>query len=260
MTVRAIHMETVGELSTAAFLQAFQNFTNRRGAPCRMRSDQGTNFIGAAQVLANANVPIEWIFNTPKDPAAGGCWERLIGLVKKILACGLRERAPREATFNGILIDAENLVNSRPLVDTPLRHPDDVPLTPNHFLLGSAAEVPTPAGLDQISLRGQWDIRQQAVNAFWRQFLTHYVPTVCLRRGKWNKDVRQVEHGDIVVFGDPKADRGTWVMGRVLETYTGPDQIVRSAKVKTATGILHRPASRLAVLDVLAVRGAQDVE
>lgn len=83
MTVRAIHLETVGELSTAAFLLALKNFTNRRGVPYRIRSDQGTNFIGAAQVLANAEVSIEWIFNTLKDPAAGGCGERLIGLVKK---------------------------------------------------------------------------------------------------------------------------------------------------------------------------------
>lgn len=34
-------------------------FTNCRGVPSRMRSDQGTNFIGAAKVLDNATVPIE---------------------------------------------------------------------------------------------------------------------------------------------------------------------------------------------------------
>lgn len=103
----------MNEISTAAFLLAMRNFANRRGMPQRIRSDQGTNFIGAAHILANANVPVEWIFNTPKDPAAGGCWERLIGLVKRILAHTLTSRTPREATFNSMLIDAENIVNSR---------------------------------------------------------------------------------------------------------------------------------------------------
>lgn len=153
------------------------------------------------------NFADKWVFYTLKDPAAGGFWGRF-GLVKKIFARGLRERALREATFNGILLDAENLVNSRPLVDTPLRHPDDVPLTPNHFLLGSAAEVPTQAGLDQISLIGQWDIRQQAVNAFRRQILSYYAPTVCLRSGKWHKDVRHVKHGDVVVIPRQTGTRG----------------------------------------------------
>ncbi|XP_037929057.1 uncharacterized protein LOC119663517 [Teleopsis dalmanni] len=47
LTVRAVHIDIVDSLSTDAFLVCFRSFINRRGTPVRMRSDNGTNFIGA---------------------------------------------------------------------------------------------------------------------------------------------------------------------------------------------------------------------
>lgn len=128
--------------------------------PYQIRSDQGTNFIGAARILANSDVPIEWIFNTPKDPAAGGCWERLIGVVKLIWERSMEGKSSQVATFYGILLEAEFILNSRPLTDIPLRHPEDLPLTPNHFLLGNITESLTHGRLEKVSIRGQWEIRQ----------------------------------------------------------------------------------------------------
>ena len=47
--IKAVHLEPVSELTSAAFIAAFRRFIARRGKPCIMWSDHGTNFIGAAR-------------------------------------------------------------------------------------------------------------------------------------------------------------------------------------------------------------------
>lgn len=44
--------------------------------------------------------------------------------------------------------------------------------------------------------------------------------------------------------------RGEWKRGIVVRTFSATDGQVRSAEVKAKSGILKRPASKLAVLDV----------
>lgn len=53
MAMRAVHLELVSALTTEAFLAAFARFTNRRGRVESMRSDNGTNFEGAANEFDN---------------------------------------------------------------------------------------------------------------------------------------------------------------------------------------------------------------
>lgn len=249
LTTRAIHIEIAKDLSTATALMCLRNLANRRGTPYRIRSDQGTNFVGAARVLANASVPIDWVFNTPKNPEAGGCWERMIGLVKKILHTALHEQAPQVETLNAILLDAEFLINSRPLTDVSVHSGDEEPITPNHFLLGGCGLVATPSVLDQVCLRGQWNLQQQITNGLWKRWCREYIPSL-VKREKWYDQGRQLKVGDVVVFGEEGLGRGIWAKGRVNEVIAGPDGIVRSAKVATVGGTLHRPAASLAVLDV----------
>ncbi len=45
MSTRAIHLELCSDLSTEAFLAAFQIFCNRRGTPSHVFTDHGSNFI-----------------------------------------------------------------------------------------------------------------------------------------------------------------------------------------------------------------------
>lgn len=51
LTVKAVHLELVTDLSTQAFLQAFQRFIARRGRTKNIYSDNGTNFKGANKEL-----------------------------------------------------------------------------------------------------------------------------------------------------------------------------------------------------------------
>lgn len=112
MTVRAIHLEIAKDLSTDAVILCIRNFINRRGLPCRLRSDRGTNFVGASKekfVIDESKLAeectrrgIEWVFNAPANPSAGGAWERMVRSVKNILAFTLKEKSSQVETLNSL--------------------------------------------------------------------------------------------------------------------------------------------------------------
>ncbi|XP_066911613.1 uncharacterized protein [Clytia hemisphaerica] len=54
MTTRALHLELAGDLSTDSFILALRRFRARRGNPKTIRSDNGTNFVGAEREIREA--------------------------------------------------------------------------------------------------------------------------------------------------------------------------------------------------------------
>ena len=55
--------------------------------------------------------------------------------------------------------------------------------------------------------------------------------------------------GDLVMVVERDIPRGKWPLARVLETYPGNDSRTRIVKIKTATGNLIRPVSKLCMLE-----------
>lgn len=266
LTIRAIHLEIAYDLSTDACIVAIRNFINRRGTPTKLRSDNGKNFIGADRIAKQfsevfdvvrvqdelSNKGIEWSFNCPHNPAAGGAWERMVQCVKRVLRFTLKESSPREHTLHSFLIEAENVVNSRPLTHLPLSHEDEEPLTPNHFLLGAANTVQTPVGaiIDKHTvLRHQWRISRQLRDHFWKRWIQEYLPELT-RRSKWCQFSKPIEVGDLVLICDAAVSRREWKRGRVEQVYPGRDGVIRRADVRTSASILRRPVSKLAILDL----------
>ncbi|XP_037943341.1 uncharacterized protein LOC119676179 [Teleopsis dalmanni] len=263
LTTRAIHLEISTDLSTDAFLLCLKNFVNRRGVPVRIRSDNGTNFIGAQSKLKKqerlldfdaiqqetGKTGVEWNFNSPANPSAGGCWERLVQCTKRILHRVLKEEAPRLDTFCSVLIEAENIINSRPLTDIPLTAESPEPITPNHFLLGCLNSTQTPCEDEKkICLRKQCRIAQNLKNRFWKRWINEYLPQL-LKRPKWHKEVKPLQSGQLVIICDSSLPRSQWKMGRILDVITAKDGQVRNANVRTSHGIIRRPAAKLAALE-----------
>ena len=54
MRSRSVHLETANSLDSSCFINALSRFMNRRGAVRQLRSDQGTNFVGARNELKSA--------------------------------------------------------------------------------------------------------------------------------------------------------------------------------------------------------------
>lgn len=88
---RAIHLETVEDLTSKAFIAALRRFMSRRGHCKTIYSDNGTNFVGAQRELSSyvqgvgslmAQEGIEWRFNPPSAPHFGGLWESAVKSAK----------------------------------------------------------------------------------------------------------------------------------------------------------------------------------
>lgn len=88
----------------------------------------------------------------------GGMWERLIRSVKTCLYDSMVTRTPTDQVLRSFLIEAENIVNSRPLTFIPIDSEDGEALTPNHFILGSSNGMKPPGKFnpDGVYIRNQW--------------------------------------------------------------------------------------------------------
>ncbi|GBM28792.1 hypothetical protein AVEN_130501-1 [Araneus ventricosus] len=92
---RAVHLELVSSLSTESFLQALRRFWARRGRGSTLYTDNGTNFVGAANALKSLDwdfiqaecslMKIKWLFSPPSAPWYGGFWERMVRSIKELL-------------------------------------------------------------------------------------------------------------------------------------------------------------------------------
>jgi hypothetical protein len=99
---RTVHLEVAKTLETDSFINVLRCFLARRGPVRQLRSDQGTNLVGARGELKEALMKMdpdevrrfllkkecdwfEFKLNTPKASHAGGVWERMIRTVRNAL-------------------------------------------------------------------------------------------------------------------------------------------------------------------------------
>ena len=143
LVCRAVHLEVASYLNTDSCINALRRFICRRGPVTSIRSDCGTNFIGANRELQEALKEIDhsrihyallkegvkWSFNPPSGVHHGGVWERLIHLVKNILYSVLKEQLLDDEALQTALCEVEAIMNDRPIT-TVTSDPNDLePLT-----------------------------------------------------------------------------------------------------------------------------------
>ncbi|GFU70142.1 pro-Pol polyprotein [Trichonephila clavipes] len=221
----AIHLELIQSLWTEGFLLGLRRFIARRGRPRKIYSDNGTNFIGADNLMASLDwkkitqdtsiLRIQWSFN-PHSPSWWG----------------------------------EAVINSRPL-NYLSEDPDDLtPLTPSMFLQDiKTVEVPDLDNIDNINftkrLRYQQRLRNDLRNRFRDEYLSLLVHQVSNKTGS-----KEVRVGDVVLIGCDNKKRLDQPMELVMEVFPGRDNSVRVVKIKTRMGELVRPVKRLYPLEL----------
>ena len=148
------------------------------------------------------------------------------------------------------LVEVEGILNSRPIAASS-SHPDDFEaLTPNHILLHRPnVNAPFDVVEDrEINSRKKYRQAQVLANMFWNRWLKEYLPSLT-QRNKWTTEARNMSQGDLVLIMDPNVARGLWQVGRILKVFPGEDGRVRTAEVKTKSGIYVRPVARLCLLE-----------
>ena len=228
-----------------------------------MRSDNGTNFVGAEKELREAlsslnhnriqgvllQDGIQWNFNPPSASHHGGVWERAIRMVRKVLTSVLHLQTLDDDGLHTVLCEVESILNGRPLTKLSDDPNDLEPLTPNHILLMKGKPVMSPGlfNKDDVYVKRRWQQVQYIADLFWKRWVQEYLPLL-QERQKWNQKRRNFIPGDIVVVMDSAAPRGSWLLGRILETFPDKKGLVRSVRLQTKTNILERPVSKLCLL------------
>ncbi|XP_050392950.2 uncharacterized protein LOC126811404 [Patella vulgata] len=97
-----------------------------------------------------------------------------------------------------------------------------------------------------IYIKRRWRQVQYLTDIFWKRWIHEYLP--CLQeRQKWLYPKRNVEIGDIVLVIDSNI-RNSWALARVISVITDKGGLSRIATVKTKSGILQRPISKLCLV------------
>jgi hypothetical protein len=251
MATRAIHLEVVEDMTSSSFINALRRFTALRGPVVELRSDRGTNFVGAAaelklDTLVQENSPvmqylrksgIRWTFNPPHGSHMGGAWERLIGIVRKVLDALLLDAKQKTLTHEVLctfMAEVSAIVNSRPIV--PVSHDPDSPLvlTPAMLLTSKHGQEHAPFdGKDmKETYQAQWKHVQVLSNLFWSRWKEEYLQSLQQRR-KWDSVQDNVKPGDIVLLTKSEEHRINWPIGVVTRVFPSKsDGLVRTVEIR----------------------------
>ncbi len=262
---RAVHIEVAHSLSSDSFINALRRFMSLRGPVKVLRSDRGTNFVGAKHELSDSkaliesdivkafllknNCEIKFVFNPPNASHFGGVYERMIRSTRNIFNVLLEQHSSQldDESLRTFLAEAAAIINSRPLTTDTLNDPLSLePLTPNHLIMVRSKVILPPPGefvRDDIYLRKRWKRVQYLIEQFWSRWSREYLAQL-QARSKWNKPHRNLCKGDIVIVKDPDMPRNLWKLARVTEVKCSEDGLVRSCKVRLSNDSLDKHGKR----------------
>ena len=260
---RACHLELVTSLDTTGFKMALTRFCKRRGTPEMLLTDNGSNFVATERELREAVAQldhadlaseyvgqgIEWKFNPPRSPHFGGVFERIVRSMKQVLQTVLYKADLTEEELQTVLVQAEALINSRPLTTLSEESEDLEPLTPLHFLVGHSRVATALEATPEGGLHRRWQLLQDLMKRIWKRWLREIVARANLER-KWHRDSASVTVGKILMMLDESLPRTQWPLGRVVATYPGKDGKVRVVDVKVKGKVYKRSVHLLVPLDV----------
>lgn len=191
---------------------------------------------------------ISWHFNPPYGAHMGGCWERLVKSVKRILNGLLNNQTLYEDVLHTTLVEVEYILNSRPLFPISLDCKAQEPLTPNHLLLMRSNDSLPPGVFEKDDLLSQkrWKHARYLVDVFWKRWVQEYLPTLQIR-SKWQLEQRNLHEGDIVIMHQ-SIEAKKFVTGKVIKIYPDHEGKVRQVDVKTGHATYKRPISKLCLI------------
>lgn len=260
---RAVHLELVSNLTTDAFIAALTRFISRRGRVRQIRSDNATNFHGAArdhhQILKSwqksasnewlQTQAIKWTYIPPAAPHMGGLHEAAVKSTKHHLR---RVIGTQQLTFEQmatLLTQVEACLNSRPLCPLNDDQGESLALTPGHFLIGEPLITPLARDYTKTpeNRLSHFKLIEKMSQDFWERWSDEYIKSL-IPRNKWRHSQQNIAKGDIVLVTEENSPPTKWPLGRIMEVYPGEDGIVRTAEVLFNDGIYKRPIARLCPL------------
>lgn len=249
MCTRAVHIELIETMSASSFINALRRLFAIRGPARQIRSDRGTNFVGASRELKMSNTDsssesiegylseqnCSWVFNPPHASHMGGAWERMIGIARRILDCMLREQKRCQLThevLSTLMAEVAAVMNARPLLPVSSDPESTLILTPAMLLtLKTRSVSPPPGNFEGGALyKEEWKRVQNLADIFWGKWKREYLHTLQYRH-KWQSKRPSLKRGDVVLLKEAQAKRNEWPMAIVTKTFPGQDGLVRKIEV-----------------------------
>ena len=176
---RAVHIEIMSDLSTKAFIAAFDRFFNRRNLPKKICSDNATNFQGAERELKQ-------IFSEKTESFKSIKEGRVLG--------GSALTFPEHST---LATHIERCLNSRPVCIISLDSRDSIPPPQGH----QKGTLPPASNTTNTSktYKQQWTLILAMRNSFWIAWKKEVLQQL-IQTNKWKFPQRNLKVGDVVIL------------------------------------------------------------
>lgn len=262
LATKAIHLELVGDLTSASCIAAIKRFIARRGKCKNIYSDCGTNFVAAGKELQQifekmtndaesflANDNIVWHHIPPSSPHFGGLWEAGVKSVKRHLSKTFGDSLLNVEEMYTALAQIEACLNSRPLAPMSDDVNDLTALTPGHFLVGDTMIAVPDEVNDNLKVHKRWELTEKLAQEFWKRWHMEYI-TRLQERPKWLSPQSNVQKGQLVLVKHELMPSTKWPLARIVDVHPGDDGLVRVATIKLNNRITKRPVAKLSPLPI----------
>ena len=251
---RAAHFEWTYSQSTKDLINALQRLFARRGVPSAIYSDNGGQLERCSRELITLYEHLDmsklrnflyslperptWHFSSPLAAHQGGIWERVVGSMKRSLYAILQHRKLDLETFRTVLLQAECIVNCRPLWAVSSDPDDSCPITPGHLVIGRNLQM-IPDNLTEDSIKTpvvtQWRARSRLADEFWAQWKKNYLQAL-QPLSKWFDQGKEPQVGEIVLLVEEDTPRIQWPLGRIIKVFPNRTDLHVRKVVVTSNG------------------------
>ena len=253
---RAVCLIPLKDLSSTTVINALVRFNCQFPSVKKIYSDNETNFRSADRELREAVTEwkkkavsdelevnnIEWIFGPARCGSAGGVWERVIGLTKKLMKSVIGDKILDLDTFETVIAGAMAIMNRRPLTPASADIDDCMVLSPAHFLYphqftNSSLSVLPPSADAAETLRASWKRSRSVIDQFWHVWQKSYLAEL-QKKSRWHNSSNGPKVDQIVLMKDDNAPRERWRLARVVEIMNSDPTHVRRVRLKDASGTM----------------------
>ena len=268
MVTRAVGLYPIRDMTTSAVINALIRMNAHFPSLKNLYSDQGSNFKGAdreiheeikawdkAQVNSElGKLNLTWHFGPADCGSAGGAWERLIGMTKKLIRSVVGTENLDNDEFETVIAGAMGIMNRRPLIRASADINDPMVLSPSHFLYpylftNSSTSIVPPLPEQPSRLQKGWRTTQALLGKFWKEFRAGYVTNYLKRQG--GNETQTLKVGDIVLVSDSQEPREYWKHCVIIEILSSEIEKPRIFKLRDARGtVISRHYSSLVKLEL----------
>ena len=253
MSTRAISLIPLRDMTSSSVINSLIKLHSQFPALKNLYSDNGSNFKGADREIGEAleawnqeklrkdlgEIGLNWNFGPSYCGAAGGAWERMVGMAKKLLRSVIGTKNVDMHDFEALLAGASGIMNRRPLLPVSADVNDDLPLTPAHFLypylfVNPSNYILPPHTGEPETIRHGWRCSQYLIDTFWDRFRKEYLQSLAKRNKQ--QATEAIKPGQLVILKDESEGREHWPTGRIIKVINADQQHPRRFIIRLPNG------------------------